>query len=231
MSHRAVPESGLTLSTYLRKRGRLTRGQAKALESIGPDVLLPGDGSAPLDLSAVFGRAAPVGLEIGFGTGQSLLDWAAAAPDWNLLGIEVYEPGIGSLLKGMSERNLDNIRVISGDAAEVLESSIAAGAFQEVRVFFPDPWPKKRHWKRRLISDGFASLLVDRLGPGGRLRLATDWQDYATQMLRVLNGQSLLENEAGDGFAPRFEGRNITRFEARGQRLGHPVWDLSYQRR
>ena len=219
------------MSTYLRKRGRLTRGQAKALEALGPQVLVPLDESVPLDLDAVFDRSGPVGLEIGFGTGQALLDWAEAKPDWNLLGIEVYEPGIGSLLKGMAERGLHNIRVISADAGEVLERFIAPAALAEVRIFFPDPWPKKRHRKRRLINDDFAALLVDRLGRGGRLRLATDWQDYAEQMLKVLNGQSQLQNEAGDGYASRFEGRNVTRFEARGQRLGHPVWDLSYRRR
>ncbi len=219
------------MSTYLRKRGRLTRGQAKALEALGPQVLVPLGESVPLDLDAVFDRSAPVGLEIGFGTGQALLDWAETKPDWNLLGIEVYEPGIGSLLKGMAERGLHNIRVISADAGEVLERFIAPAALAEVRVFFPDPWPKKRHRKRRLINHDFAALLVDRLGRGGRLRLATDWQDYAEQMLKVLNGQSQLQNEAGDGYASRFEGRNVTRFEARGQRLGHPVWDLSYRRR
>lgn len=219
------------MSTYLRKRGRLTRAQAKALETLGPEVLTPVDGESHLDLQKLFGRSAPVGLEIGFGTGTALLDWAEAAADWNLLGIEVYEPGIGSLLKGMSARGLDNIRVISEDAAVVLETSIAPGALEEVRIFFPDPWPKKRHHKRRLINETFATVLAECLAPGGRLRLATDWQDYAEQMCRVLNGEPKLRNAAQGGFAERFAGRNITRFEARGQRLGHPVWDLSYLRR
>lgn len=223
-------EAEPTVSAYLRKRGRLTRGQARALERFGPELIVPLDDGAPLDLAALFGRSAPVGLEIGFGSGQALLDWAEAAPDWNLLGIEVYEPGIGSLLKGIAERQLDNIRVISEDAAEVLASDIAPGALQEVRVFFPDPWPKKRHHKRRLINPPFAALLADRLSPQGHVRLATDWQDYAEQMLAVLNAESGLVNEADEGFAPRFEGRNVTRFEARGQRLGHPVWDLCYRR-
>ena len=216
------------MSTYLRRRGRLTRGQARALESHGPDVLVSLQGEQLLDLEALFQRSAPVGLEIGFGTGQALLDWAESAPDWNLLGIEVYEPGIGSLLKGMAERQLSNIRVLSEDAVELIEHVIPPNVLQEVRIFFPDPWPKKRHHKRRLISPAFVSLLVERMCPGGRLRLATDWQDYAEQMLAVLNAEPGLTNEAGDGFADRFDGRNITRFEARGQRLGHSVWDLSY---
>ncbi len=219
------------MSTYLRKRGRLTRAQARALASLGPEVLVPVDGAHRLDLPSLFSRPGPVGLEIGFGTGTALLDWAEASPDWNLLGIEVYEPGIGSLLKGMSERGIDNIRVISEDAVDVLEHAIAPGALDEVRVFFPDPWPKKRHRKRRLINPAFAAVLAERLSPGGRLRLATDWQDYADQMRAVLNAQPRLENEAGEGFAERFADRNITRFEARGQRLGHPVRDLSYRRR
>lgn len=218
------------MSAYLRKRGRLTRGQARALAERGPELVLS-PGEAPLDLAAVFGRAAPVGLEIGFGSGQALLDWAESAPDWNLLGIEVYEPGIGSLLKGMTERSLSNIRVLSEDAAEVLASAIAPATLKEVRIFFPDPWPKKRHHKRRLINEAFAALLAERMRPGAYLRLATDWQDYAEQMLAVLNAEDRFANDAGEGFAPRFAGRNITRFEARGQRLGHPVWDLCYRRR
>ena len=217
------------MSTYLRKRGRLTRGQARALASRGPEVLLStAEGS--IDLTAAFDRQGPVGLEIGFGSGQALLDWAESAPDWNLLGIEVYEPGIGGLLKGMTERDLSNIRVLSEDAAEVLASAIVPAALAEVRIFFPDPWPKKRHHKRRLINESFAALLAERMCSGGILRLATDWQDYAEQMLAVLNAQPGFRNEAGNGYAPRFEGRNVTRFEARGQRLGHQVWDLCYSR-
>ncbi len=218
------------MSAYLRKRGRLTRGQAKALAEYGPAMLLE-PGESELDLAATFGRAGPTGLEIGFGSGQALLDWAESAPDWNLLGIEVYEPGIGSLLKGMAERSLENIRVLSDDAAQILETAIAPDSLAEVRIFFPDPWPKKRHHKRRLINPAFAATLAGRLQPGGRLRLATDWQHYAEQMLEVLNAEQRLANEADDGFAPRFEGRNVTRFEARGQRLGHAVWDLCYRRR
>jgi tRNA (guanine-N7-)-methyltransferase len=218
------------MSSYLRKRGRLTRGQARALAARGADLMLPVD-EGPIDFSAVFERNAPLGLEIGFGSGHALLDWAESAPEWNLLGIEVYEPGIGSLLKGMTERELTNIRVLSEDAALALSSAIAPGTLSEVRIFFPDPWPKKRHHKRRLINEAFAAALAERMAPGGLLRLATDWREYAEQMLTVLNAEAAFRNEAADGYAPRFEGRNITRFEARGQRLGHEVWDLCYSRR
>jgi len=217
------------VSTYLRKRGRLTRAQAKALELRGPDIIIPPE--PPIDPVRVFGRQAPLGLEIGFGSGQALLDWAEAAPDWNLFGIEVYEPGIGSLLKGMGDREIGNIRVIAADAAAVLATLLPPAVFSEVRIFFPDPWPKKRHHKRRLINVTFVECLAGHMCPGGRLRLATDWQPYAEQMLTVLEAECAFENAFGEGYAPRFEGRNVTRFEARGQRLGHGVWDLCYLKR
>ena len=216
------------MSAYLRKRGRLTPAQARALSQLGPDVIIAPAGDGPLDLRELFGREAPVGLEIGFGSGHALLDWAEAAPDWNLLGIEVYEPGIGSLLKGMNERGVEHLKVIAEDAVEAVSRLIPPGALSEVRVFFPDPWPKKRHHKRRLINPAFARLLAERMRSGARLRLATDWQPYAEQMLAVLNAEDAFENEAGEGFSPRFSGRNITRFEARGLRLGNPVADLCY---
>jgi tRNA (guanine-N7-)-methyltransferase len=219
------------VSTYLRRRGRLTSAQARALESHGPATIVPADQDAPVDLPALYGRDAPVGLEIGFGSGQALLDWAEAAPDWNLIGVEVYEPGIGALLKGMHERGLANIRIIARDAQEVVGQLIPTGSLAEVRIFFPDPWPKKRHHKRRLIQAPFVSQLADRMCPGALLRMATDWQPYAEQMLEVLQAETAFENAAGEGFSERFEARNVTRFEARGQRLGHGVWDLCYRRR
>lgn len=219
------------MSTYLRKRGRLTAAQARALENVGPSKIVPRDYQGLIDLPALFERDGPVGLEIGFGSGQALLDWAEAAPDWNLLGIEVYEPGIGSLLKGMQERGIDHVRVVARDADEVLDELIPPASLAEVRIFFPDPWPKKRHHKRRLIQPAFAAKLAERMRPGGVLRLATDWQPYADWMLEVLQAEAAFENVAGEGFSERFEGRNVTRFEARGQRLGHGVWDLTYRRR
>lgn len=217
------------MSTYLRRRGRLTRSQALALEVHGPEAVV-GTSETPLNLDELFDRAAPVGLEIGFGTGQALVDWAEASPDWNLLGIEIYEPGIGNLLKDRTERGIEHLKVFQEDATVVLESMIPPEALSEVRVFFPDPWPKKRHQKRRLINSVFASLLASRMCSGARLRLATDWESYATSMLKVLEAERAFSNEAVQGYAPRFEGRNVTRFEARGQRLGHQVWDLCYKK-
>ena len=218
------------MSIYLRRRGRLTRAQARSLEIHGPTAIIPEGTVGPLDWTARFGRSAPLGLEIGFGTGQALLDWAEAAPEFNLVGVEVYQPGIGSLLQGRAERGLEYIQVVEGDATTALGELFPVGGLAEVRIFFPDPWPKRRHLKRRLIQPSFVSELATRLVPGGRLRLATDWQPYASWMLRVLEAEQGLENEADEGFAERFEGRAITRFEARGQHLGHEVWDLSFRR-
>jgi tRNA (guanine-N7-)-methyltransferase len=185
----------------------------------------------PFDLGEAFGREAPLGVEIGFGMGHALAAWAAAAPDWNLLGIEVYEPGIGALLLALKQASLDNVRVAEADAAAFLAEAMAPASIDELRVFFPDPWPKKRHHKRRLIQDEFVALAASRLKAGGRLLLATDWQPYAEWMLEVLE-RSTLENLApsGSGFAPRAPERIVTRFEARGERLGHDVWDLSFRR-
>ncbi len=216
------------MSTYLRRRGRLTRSQAEALAEHGPTVIIPPDPEVRLDFPVLFGREAPVGLEIGFGTGQSLLDWAEAAPDWNLLGIEIYEPGIGNLLKERAARHLDHLLVIQEEAALVLERMVPPESLSEVRIFFPDPWPKKKHRKRRLINEPFVELLGVSMKKGARLRLATDWQDYAQWMLKLLEAAPMFSSEHGSGYAPRFEARNITRFEARGQKLGHQVWDLSY---
>jgi tRNA (guanine-N7-)-methyltransferase len=161
--------------------------------------------------------------------GQALLDWAEAEPGLNLLGIDVYQPGIGALLSARASRGIEHLLVVEEDANVALETMFQPGCLTEIRVFFPDPWPKKRHHKRRLVQKPFAALLADKLVDGGRLRLATDWEDYARWMREVLDGEPRLVNEA-DGFADRFEGREITRFEARGQRLGHGVWDLSYTR-
>ncbi len=219
------------MSTYLRKRGRLTAAQARALQTHGPETIVSVPPDEILDLPTLFGRDAPVGLEIGFGSGQALLDWAEAAPDWNLIGIEVYEPGIGSLLKGMHERDLQHIRVVAQDAEAVTGEGIPESMLSEVRIFFPDPWPKKRHHKRRLIQPPFVRGLARCMRQGALLRLATDWQPYAEHMLEVLQAEEAFENLSEAGFSERFEARNVTRFEARGHRLGHGVWDLCYRRR
>jgi len=217
------------VSTYLRRRGRLTRGQARALADHA-DRIIPAGFPGPVDWTDRFARPAPLGLEIGFGMGQALLGWSREQPGMNLLGIEVYQPGIGALLHSCAEQGIEHLLVIEDDANESLESLFEPESLEEVRIFFPDPWPKKRHHKRRLVQPAFVALLVSRLESGGRLRLATDWQPYAESMLAFLNAEPLLINDFGAGYADRFDGRPITRFEARGQRLGHEVWDLSFRK-
>ncbi len=206
----------------------MTRGQSRALEAWASDWVIPETAQGPVDWTSRFSRRAPLGVEIGFGMGQALLTWAETDPGMNLVGIDVYRPGIGALLAGRAERDIAHLLVVEGDARVVLDRLFATGSIREARIFFPDPWPKKRHHKRRLVNAAFVRLLSDRLEPGGRLRLATDWEDYAVWMLGVLEAEGTLSNESGTGYAGRFAGRDITRFEARGQRLGHGVWDLSY---
>jgi tRNA (guanine-N7-)-methyltransferase len=208
----------------------MTEAQRRGLETGMPRFgLLREDGT--LDAPAAFGREAPLVLEIGFGMGNSLLEQAAAAPGVNYLGVEVHRPGVGKLLHGMGERGVDNIRVYCDDAVLVLEECIGDASLDGVQVFFPDPWHKKRHHKRRLIQPAFVRLLCSKLKPGGFLHLATDWENYADHMLEVLSAEPGLINRAGAGrFAPRPEQRPLTKFEQRGQRLGHGVWDLLFER-
>lgn len=185
-----------------------------------------------IDLDATFGPDTPRVLEIGFGMGQSLADMAAASPETGFIGIEVHRPGVGRLLHLLAEQGLGNVRVFCHDAVEVLRDCIAAEALDAVQIFFPDPWHKKRHHKRRLIQPDFVDLVVSRLRPGGRLHLATDWEPYAEQMLEVLSDNPRLQNTAENGgFVPRPESRPLTRFEQRGTRLGHGVHDLVFTRR
>jgi len=208
----------------------MTRGQQRALEQHWARYGLDANGPV-LDLDAVFGRAAPRVLEIGFGAGEALLALAAANPQHDHIGIEVHRPGVGHLLQGLAGHDLANVRIITGDAVEVLRQRIAPGALRAVLVFFPDPWPKKRHHKRRLVNAEFAALLASRLEPGGLLHIATDWEDYAEQMLRVLETTPGLRNLAGGGgFAERPAWRQNTRFERRGERLGHVVRDLLFEK-
>jgi tRNA (guanine-N7-)-methyltransferase len=180
-------------------------------------------------LSLLFGREAPKILEIGFGMGETTARIAASHPERDYLGVEVHSPGVGSLLKLIDEQQLGNVRVVQHDAAEVVEHMIAPGVLAGVHVFFPDPWPKKRHHKRRLIQPPFVRLLATRLAVGGYLHLATDWQEYAQQMLEVLAAEPLLRSTALD-YAPRPEYRPLTKFEQRGLKLGHGVWDLVFDR-
>ena len=203
-------------------------GQMRALEELGPRFLLP-FGQQTTNLNTVFGRDAPKILEIGFGMGSATAAIARARPETDFLGIEVHTPGVGALLKQIGELGLENVRIVQHDAVEVLQYMIADASLDGVHIFFPDPWQKKRHHKRRLVQPEFVALLIRKLKPGGYVHLATDWADYARQMLTVLGASPELTNTT-DGFAPRPGYRPLTKFEQRGVRLGHGVWDLIFRR-
>ena len=217
------------IRSYVLRQGRVTDAQQRAVGE-----LLPRFGISysrePLDLVRAFGRAAPKILEIGFGMGETTARIAASHPGNDYLGIEVHTPGVGSLLKRAAELGLTNIRVIQHDAVEVVEHMIPPGSLDGVHIFFPDPWPKKRHHKRRLLQPPFVALLASRMKPGAYLHVATDWEDYAQEIREVLSAERLLVNTA-DGFAPRPDYRPLTKFESRGLKLGHSVWDILVCRR
>ncbi|MET0962868.1 MAG: tRNA (guanosine(46)-N7)-methyltransferase TrmB [Noviherbaspirillum sp.] len=217
------------IRSFVTRAGRLSPAQARALETLGPQFCLPYQ-KASLDLAGAFGRAAPTVLEIGYGMGTTTAAIAAAMPEKNFLGVEVHTPGVGSLLKLIGEQGLQNLRSIQHDAVEVISHMIAPRSLAGVHVFFPDPWHKARHNKRRLLQPVFVALLASRLAPGGYLHCATDWEDYAQQMLEVLGAEPSLENTA-DGYAPRPAYRPVTKFENRGIKLGHGVWDLVFRLR
>jgi tRNA (guanine-N7-)-methyltransferase len=219
-----------SIRSFVIRAGRMTDGQARALEDLWP--LYGVDfRPEPLNLDAVFGRSAPRMLEIGFGAGEALLSFAQAHPEVDCLGIEVHRPGAGRLLLEARNAGLTNIHVSTHDAVEVLKQQLKPASLDRVHIFFPDPWHKKRHHKRRLIQAPFIDLMARVIKPGGSLHLATDWEHYAQQMLEVLNAHAAFDNTAGDaGFVPRSDDRPLTRFERRGHRLGHGVWDLSYVR-
>jgi tRNA (guanine-N7-)-methyltransferase len=223
--HRAV-------RSFVLRQGRFTPAQQRAFEALWPRFGLDyAPSKGPRDFDAVFGRSAPRVLEIGFGNGEALRFGAAHDPGRDFIGIEVHAPGVGRLLNGLEADGLGNVRVYHHDAVEVLSGEIADASLDEVRIYFPDPWHKKRHHKRRLVQPAFAALLVRKLAPGGRLHLATDWQDYAEQMWDVLDAEPGLRNRAGPrGHVPRPEWRPRTHFEARGLKLGHGVRDLLYDR-
>jgi len=218
------------IRSYVTRAGRVTVAQQRALEALWPKYGI--DFTAQLlELPALFGRVAPCTLEIGFGNGENLLALAAAHPQRDFIGVEVHRPGVGRLLLGLEAGALRNVRVICHDAVEVLEQQIAPASLAEILILFPDPWPKKRHHKRRLIQPPFAELLARALMPGGVLRLATDWEPYALEMLEVLCAAPGLENLAGGrAFATRSLERAPTRFERRGERLGLAVWELGFRR-
>ena len=217
--------------TYLRRRGRLTRGQARAWQQHRARLVLE-VADEPVDWPAWFGRDASLGVEIGFGMGDALLSWAETRADWNLLGIDVYQPGIGALLLGVERAGLDNVRVLAADARQAMAQCFAPDSVAEIRIFFPDPWPKKRHHKRRLIQAEFVAALARCLRPEAQLLLATDWQDYAQSMRAVMEqADDFINAYPGMEFAPRPAARPLTRFEQRGLRLGHEVWDLAYTKK
>ncbi|MES2718897.1 MAG: tRNA (guanosine(46)-N7)-methyltransferase TrmB [Pseudomonadota bacterium] len=223
------PHRNRPLRSFVLRAGRVGPGQARALAELGPRYVLPVQATAP-DWDAAFGRSAPRVLEIGFGMGQATAAIAAARPDLDFIGVEVHQPGVGALLREIGERGLSNIRILQHDAVQVLQQMVAPASLAGVHVYFPDPWHKKRHHKRRLIQPALVDLLASRLQAGGWLHCATDWDHYAQQMLQVLGDCPALANTA-DGFAPRPAMRPLTKFEARGLKLGHGVWDLLFTRR
>jgi tRNA (guanine-N7-)-methyltransferase len=216
------------IRTYVLRQGRITDAQKRAREELLPRFGVPFS-REPLDLERLFGRAAPTILEIGSGMGETTARIAAANPGNDYLAVEVHAPGVGSLLVRAAEAGLANLRVIQHDAVEVLEHMIAPASLAGVHVFFPDPWPKKRHHKRRLLQPPLVALLASRMRPGAYLHVATDWEDYAVQILEVLSGEPQLANTT-DRYAERPEHRPLTKFENRGLKLGHGVWDVVFRR-
>ncbi|MBA4175737.1 MAG: tRNA (guanosine(46)-N7)-methyltransferase TrmB [Leptothrix sp. (in: Bacteria)] len=227
-----APAGHRPMRSFVLRAGRLGTGQQRALEQLGPRYVLPYTAQR-LDLDAVFGRRAPRVLEIGFGMGGATAQVAAALPGTDFIGVEVHTPGVGALLRLIGDGGLTNLRLVQHDAVEVLAYMLAPGSLAGAHLWFPDPWHKKRHNKRRLVQPGFVAQLVTRLAPGGYLHCATDWQPYAEQMLEVLAAEPRLANTAGDasGYAPRPDWRPLTKFEQRGIQLGHGVWDLVFTRR
>lgn len=229
MSEADPPSPHRAIRSYVLRQGRVSNAQRRAHDELLPQFGVPYLPGA-LDLGSLFGRAAPRILEIGFGMGETTADIAAAHPENDYLALEVHTPGVGSLLKLIVEGGLANVRIVQHDAVEVLEHMIPAATFDGAHIFFPDPWPKKRHHKRRLIQPAFVTLLASRLKPGGYVHAATDWQEYAQQILEVFSAEPALKNTAAD-YAPRPDYRPLTKFEQRGLRLGHGVWDIVFRRR
>jgi tRNA (guanine-N7-)-methyltransferase len=216
------------IRSYVLRQGRVSNAQRRAYEALLPAYGIP-FAHHILDLDAAFGRRAPRIFEIGFGMGETTAVIAARHPEHDYLGIEVHTPGVGSLLKQIAEHGLANVRIIQHDAVEVLRFMAAPGSIDGVHIFFPDPWPKKRHHKRRLIQPALVRLLAERIKPGGYLHVATDWEEYAEHILATLSAEPTLRNTA-ERYAPRPEYRPQTKFERRGLRLGHAVWDIVFRR-
>ncbi|CDZ76760.1 tRNA (guanine-N(7)-)-methyltransferase [Legionella massiliensis] len=219
-----------TIKSFVIRAGRISNRQQQALDQdLHRYELLINNN--PWDLHAIFARDADTVVEIGFGMGASLIAMAQQQPEVNFIGIEVHRAGIGSLVADLRDNNINNVRIVAGDAVEVFKHQLTDGALAGIQIFFPDPWHKKRHNKRRLIQPEFVRLLIQRLKSGGFIHCATDWQDYAEHMQAVLAAEAnLLNTQPDGGFSPRPETRPLTKFEQRGQRLGHGVWDLIYTR-
>ncbi|MDT8319013.1 MAG: tRNA (guanosine(46)-N7)-methyltransferase TrmB [Xanthomonadales bacterium] len=220
-----------SVRSFVLRGGRLTDAQKRALDELWPVFGLPG-GEQPLDFKAVFGNARPVILEIGFGNGEATWRMAQARPEENFVGVEVHRPGVGHLLLQLEAHGISNVRIANQDAVEFLQRRVPAASLQGVRIYFPDPWPKKRHHKRRIVQGDFVALLASRLRDGAVLHVATDWAPYAEHILAVLERAPDLRNLSSDaGYCQRPEWRPATRYERRGQRLGHRVFDLLFERR
>lgn len=221
--HRAI-------RSYVVRAGRMTGAQERAWRELWPALGIE-NGEGTLDLAAAFGREAPVTLEIGFGNGESLVALASTHPERNYLGLEVHPPGVGHLLLRCEAEQLHNVRVVCEDAVLVLQRRVPDASLDEVLLYFPDPWPKKRHHKRRIVQPPFVELVSRKLKPGGVFRMATDWQPYAEHMLTTAGSSMALQNESATGdYVDRPDSRPLTRFERRGQRLGHGVWDLAFRK-
>jgi len=216
------------IRSYVLRQGRVSNAQRRAHDTLLPRLGVPYSPQR-LDLDRLFGRTAPRILEIGFGMGETTASIASAHPQNDYLALEVHTPGVGSLLKTLEERGIGNVRIVQHDAVEVLEHMIAPDTFDGAHIFFPDPWPKKRHHKRRLLKPAFVSLLASRLKPGGYVHVATDWEEYAQQILEVLSAEPALRNSS-EAYAPRPDYRPLTKFEQRGLKLGHGVWDVIFRR-
>lgn len=218
------------IKSYIRRQGRLTPGQQHAIDTLWDRYCLNPD--VDYDFSEVFGRTAPIIMEIGFGNGTSLVEMAVANPDLDYIGLEVHTPGVGHILRLIEDKGLNNIRLYNHDAVEVLENKIKDGALAGLHLFFPDPWHKKKHHKRRIVRPDFVKVLTRKLHPGGYFHAATDWQHYAEDMLNVLSSNSELTNTSEtQDYCPRPDYRPLTKFEQRGIRLGHGVWDIIFTRK
>lgn len=228
----SIPEAPFMrqVRSFVRRQGRITAAQQHALQEYEARYCL--DPAQQYDYAQVFGRQAPLIVEIGFGNGESLAAMAAANPDCDYIGIEVHRPGVGQLLLRIEQQELHNVRIYCHDAVEILDKHIADDSLAALHLFFPDPWPKKKHHKRRIVQPAFIDLVARKLAVGGYFHAATDWEEYALWMREILDAASQLRNaeEEGDGFSPRPDHRPLTKFEKRGMRLGHGVWDLIYKK-